>query len=69
MIYESILAVVVFPLVPVIAAIGIQLGDPGGNSMSITEVATSRGLPSLGAICIRNPGAELTSTMAPPISL
>ena len=39
----SMRAVVVLPLVPVIAAIGIRLGVPGGNSMSITGPATSRG--------------------------
>ena len=67
--WASIRAVVVLPLVPVIAAIGIRLGVPGGNSMSITGPPTSRGRPSLGAMCIRNPGAALTSQMAPPISL
>ena len=49
-------AVVVLPLVPVIAAIGIRLGLPGGNSMSITGPATSRARPSLGATCMRKPG-------------
>ena len=62
-------AVVVLPLVPVIAAIGIRLGVPGGNSMSITGPATSRGLPSLGAMCMRKPGAALISQIAPPTSL
>ena len=32
----SMRAVVVLPLVPVIAAIGMRAGVPGGNSMSIT---------------------------------
>ena len=41
-------AVVVLPLVPVIAAIGMRDGVPGGNSMSITGPATSRGVPSRG---------------------
>ncbi len=62
-------AVVVLPLVPVMAAIGMRAGVPGGKSMSITGPATSRGLPSLGAMCIRKPGAALTSQMAPPFSL
>ncbi len=49
----SMRAVVVLPLVPVTAAIGIRLGLPGGNSMSSVGPATSRGRPSLGAMCIR----------------
>ena len=65
----SMRAVVVLPLVPVIAAIGMRDGDPGGKSMSITGPATSRGVPSLGATCMRKPGAALTSQMAPPVSL
>ena len=65
----SIRAVVVLPLVPVTAAIGIRLGVPGGKSMSITGPATSRGLPSLGAMCIRKPGAAFISQIAPPTSL
>jgi len=68
-IWASIRAVVVFPFVPVTAAIGIRLGVPGGNSMSITAPPTSRGRPSLGAMCIRNPGAAFISQMAPPTSL
>ena len=60
--------VVVLPLVPVIAAIGMRDGVPGGKSMSITGPATSRGLPSVGATCMRKPGAALTSTMPPPTS-
>jgi hypothetical protein len=67
--WASIRAVVVLPLVPVTAAIGIRLGVPGGNSMSITGPATSRGRPSLGAMCIRKPGAALISQIAPPTSL
>ena len=67
--WASIRAVVVLPLVPVIAAIGIRVGVPGGNSMSITGPPTSRGRPSLGAMCMRNPGAALISQMAPPTSL
>ena len=65
----SMRAVVVLPLVPVTAAIGIRLGLPGGNSMSITGPATSRARPSLGAMCMRKPGAALISQIAPPISL
>ncbi len=65
----SIRAVVVFPLVPVIVAIGIRLGEPGGNSISMTGPATSRGVPSLGATCMRKPGAAFTSQIAPPTSL
>ena len=57
-------AVVVLPLVPVIAAIGMRAGVPGGNSMSITGPATSRGVPSVGATCMRKPGAALTSQIA-----
>ena len=61
--------VVVLPLVPVMAAMGMRDGDPGGKSMSITWPATSRGVPSLGATCMRKPGAALTSQMAPPVVL
>ena len=63
----SMRAVVVLPLVPVIAAIGTRAGEPGGNSMSITGAATSREVPSLGATCMRKPGAAFTSQMPPPI--
>ena len=63
----SIRAVVVLPFVPVIAAIGTRDGVPGGNSMSITGPAASRGVPSEGATCMRNPGAAFTSQMPPPI--
>ena len=68
MMCASMREVVVLPLVPVIAAIGTVLGEPGGNSMSITGPATSRGVPSLGATCMRNPGPALTSQMPPPVS-
>ena len=37
--------------------------------MSSTGPATSRARPSLGAMCIRNPGAALISQIAPPTSL
>ena len=62
----SMRAVVVLPLVPVTAASGTVNGVPGGKSISITGFATSRGRPSLGALCMRNPGAAFTSQMAPP---
>lgn len=65
---ESMRAVVVLPLVPVTAAIGTAAGVPGGNSMSMTGPAGSRGVPSVGATCMRNPGAALTSQIAPPTS-
>ena len=65
----TIRVVVVLPLVPVMAAIGMRYGVPGGKSMSITGPATSRGLPSVGAVCMRKPGAALTSTIEPPASL
>ena len=61
--------VVVFPLVPVMAAIGIRDGEPLGNNISSTAPATSRGVPSLGETCIRKPGAAFTSQMPPPTSL
>ncbi len=60
--------VVVLPLVPVTAAMGTRTEVPAGNSMSITGAATSRAVPSLGATCMRNPGAALTSQMPPPIA-
>ena len=61
-------AVVVFPFVPVTATIGTRLGAPRGKSSSITGRATSRGCPSVGWVCMRKPGAALTSTIAPPVS-
>ena len=61
-------AVVVLPLVPVMAAIGMREGAPGGKSMSITGPATSRDVPSVGATCMRKPGAALTSKIPPPIA-
>ena len=60
--------VVVFPLVPVMAAMGMRDSFDGGKSMSITGLATLRGVPSVGETCMRNPGAALISQMAPPIS-
>ena len=61
-------AVVVLPLLPVTATIGIRDGSPGGKSASITGLATYCGSPSVGCVCIRKPGAALTSTMPPPVS-
>ena len=60
--------VVVLPLVPVTATIGIRLGEPGGKSMSITGLAMYCGSPTVGWVCIRKPGAALTSQIAPPVS-
>ena len=60
--------VVVLPLVPVTATIGIRLGAPGGNSMSTTGLATYCGSPTVGWVCIRKPGAAFTSQMPPPVS-
>ena len=60
--------VVVFPFEPVTATIGIRDGVPGGNSRSTTGLATYCGSPSVGCVCIRNPGAAFTSTIAPPVS-
>src|SRR5258708_29688171 len=49
MIWASMREVVVLPLVPVMLAMGMVLGAPGGNSMSMIGPATSLGVPSLGA--------------------
>jgi hypothetical protein len=43
-------------------------GVPAGYSMSTTAPAASRGVPSVGSVCMRKPGAALTSTMPPPTS-
>ena len=61
--------VVVLPLVPVTAMIGMRAVLPGGNSMSTTGAATLRGRPSVGAMCMRKPGAAFTSITAPRLSL
>jgi len=66
--WAIIRTVVVLPLVPVTATIGMRADDPAGNSESITGRATYCGSPSVGWVCIRKPGAALTSTMAPPVS-
>ena len=60
--------VVVFPLVPVTAIIGIVDEEPGGKSMSITGSATFLGSPLVGCKCILNPGAALSSTIPPLFS-
>ena len=60
--------VVVLPFVPVTLTIGMRAGCPGGKSPSMTGRATYWGSPSVGWVCIRNPGAALTSTIAPPVS-
>src|SRR5213596_2219157 len=60
--------VVVLPLVPVTATIGIRLGAPGGNSMSTTGLEMNCGSPMVGCVCIRKPGAALTSQMAPGLA-
>ena len=60
--------VVVLPLVPVTATIGTRDGAPGGKSRSTTGLAMNCGSPTVGWVCIRNPGAALTSTIAPPVS-
>ena len=60
--------VVVLPLVPVTATIGTREGAPGGKSRSTTGLAMNCGTPTVGCVCIRKPGAALTSTMAPPVS-
>ena len=66
--WAIIRTVVVLPFVPVTAMIGIRDGEPGGNSPSMTGLATYCGSPSVGWVCIRKPGAALTSTIAPPVS-
>src|SRR2546426_142826 len=66
--WAIIRTVVVFPFEPVTEMMGIRDGVPGGNSMSTTGLATYCGSPSVGGVCMRKPGAALTSTMAPPVS-
>ena len=68
MMWVTILAVVVLPLLPVTATMGMRDAAPGGKSMSITGLATYCGSPSVGWVCIRKPGAALTSTIPPPVS-
>ena len=60
---------VVFPLVPEIAIIGIRPVSPFvGNNLSITGAATFLGNPVVGDKCILNPGPAFTSSTAPPVS-
>ena len=66
--WAIIRTVVVLPFVPVTATIGIRAGAPGGKRRSRTGFATYCGSPSVGWVCIRNPGAALTSTIPPPVS-
>ena len=66
--WAIIRTVVVFPFVPVTEMIGMRADEPGGNSPSMTGRATYCGSPSVGWVCIRKPGAALTSTIAPPVS-
>jgi hypothetical protein len=61
--------VVDFPLVPVMARIGIRLGlAPREQHVDHRAGPTLRGRPSEGCRCMRNPGAAFTSTMPPPVS-
>ena len=60
--------VVVFPLVPVTATIGMRDAAPGGKSMSTTGLEMNCGSPMVGWVCIRKPGAAFTSQIAPPVS-
>ena len=62
--WAIIRTVVVLPFVPVTATIGIRAGAPGGKRRSRTGLATYCGSPSVGWVCIRKPGAALTSTIA-----
>ncbi len=58
--------VVVLPLTPVTATIGMRPFWPSGNSVSTIASPTGRGLPEEGSKCIRKPGPALTSTITPP---
>ncbi len=58
--------VVVFPLVPVTATMGMSWVAPLGKSMSTISRATLRARPLAGARCMRSPGAAFTSMTAPP---
>ena len=61
-------ATVDLPLVPVMAMTGTRAGVPRGHSISMIGLATSRGAPSEGSMCMRSPGAALTSITPPPVS-
>ena len=56
---------VVLPLVPVTAMTGIRPLSPLGNMWSMTALPTLRPLPKEGLMCMRKPGAALTSTTPP----
>ena len=60
--------VVVFPLVPVTAMMGILPVLLCGNSILITGSETFLGKPTVGSMCILKPGAAFTSSTAPPFS-
>ena len=60
--------VVVLPLTPVTATIGMRPSSPSGNIMSTIASPTGRETPADGSRCIRRPGAALTSTITPPCS-
>ena len=61
--------VVVLPLTPVTATMGIRPISPRGKRISAIASPTGREMPTDGSRCIRKPGAALTSTMMPPCSL
>ena len=54
---------VVLPLVPVTATMGILAFSPLMNMLSTMASPTGRGLPNEGLKCMRKPGAALISTM------
>ena len=60
--------VVVLPLVPVTATIGMRPLWPSANIVSMIASPTGRGLPLDGSMCIRKPGLALTSMIMPPCS-
>ena len=60
--------VVVLPLVPVTAAMGIRPSSPSGKSVAMIASPTGRETPTEGCKCIRKPGAALTSTTTPDCS-
>ena len=57
--------VVVLPLVPVTAITGIRPSLPSSNMVETIASPTLRPLPNEGEMCMRKPGAALTSTMPP----
>ena len=58
-------AVVVLPLVPVTATTGMRPSSPCAKRVSITASPTARPRPKEGEMCMRRPGAALTSTTPP----